>query len=131
MYLEVLKLHLSIEMIRLSGTVMKFNSPLKHLVALPIALLLQGCGEDHIEKCVQAGLKSWDINQAWYADREKKSKEEEVRSQPTYKQENVGNISDFFNAPATKAAVQMPPDSRAAAEFRVRGYCLSQSKPSR
>ena len=110
---------------------MKLNSLLKPLIALPIALQLQGCGEDHIAKCVQAGLKSWDINQAWYAERERKSKEDEAKSQPTSRQENTANLSDFFITPAAKAGVQTPPDTRAAAEFRIRGYCLNQSKPSR
>lgn len=137
---------------------MNFDPLTKRLISLLMFLMLVGCGEDHIEKCVQAGLKSWEINQAWYADEkrrteaEKQRKEEESKSKPVdgstgirvpspgdfgarpprpQTLDDLGLEIDFEAFRTVERNVKSPPDTREAAEFRIRGYCLSQSKPTR
>ena len=105
-----------------------------------MSFLLCSCSkEDHIEKCVQVGLKSWEESQIFYKE-QKEIKEKEELDKKIEKseiddcetQKSKGQLSlrcmGYELAPiGTIKPVPTKPETRNDAEFRIRSHCLRQS----
>ncbi len=87
-----------------------------------VLLGLSACSkEDHIEKCVQAGLKVWEDSQAFKKQAESKATTSASELSPS------GNKTGFFPAlPQPEKRIEEP-DTKNKAEFRLRSHCLNQA----
>ena len=120
---------------------------IKLIVISSLFLLLSACSEkDHIEKCVQSGLRVWEDSQAFdlKVKKEKGAADLKAKSEikPEIDCEIQKNCTGFTPIPyaSNGASPTLPekeknfkePDTRNKAEFRIRSHCLSQasSKPS-
>jgi hypothetical protein len=91
-----------------------------------VLLGLSACSkEDHIEKCVQAGLKVWEDSQAFKKQAELKATTSARELSPSE------NKTGFI--PAGPTEIPQPekrieePDTKNKAEFRLRSHCLNQA----
>ena len=102
---------------------------MKIVLIIFISFLISSCSkEDHIEKCVQVGLKSWEESQIFYKEqKEKKEKEELVKKseseEKNYKRTGFTPVDNFYVSKPEPSK----PETRNDAEFRIRAYCLRQS----
>ena len=114
---------------------------MKIVLTILISILISSCSkEDHIEKCVQVGLKSWEESQIFYKE-QKEIKEKEELDKKIEKseiddcetQKSKGKLSPwctgFTPAPFynTQKIEPTKPETRNDAEFRIRSHCLRQS----
>jgi len=120
---------------------------IKLIVISSLFLLLSACSEkDHIEECVQSGLRVWEDSQAFDLKIKKEKEEADLKAKSEIKPEIdceiKKNCTGFFPIPYTSTGAKpvlseqdknfKEPDTRNKAEFRIRSHCLSQasSKPS-
>lgn len=154
-WLDLINLNISLRSLDRLTVAIKWSSKMssnrwRSLIYLFVILQLGGCSEDHVEKCVQAGIKSWKVNQAWYAEEARKkaqaledrrlellknpnklNEECEEQAKRSGSQHCFQNLSDFgLEFAKSELKKESPPDTIEAAEFRIRGYCLSQASKS-